>query len=93
MLALAPEVLLAGLFVESVLPVKTTELIHLDPLSVVDLVLGRDVVPALAVLALQSDLDSLLVLRHGFFLLRCFPALRRIDLVAEAGLEPATPRL
>ena len=93
MLAPGPEVLLAGLLVKGVLPLKTAELVHLDPLTVVDLVFGRDVVPALAVLALQRDLDSLLIFRHTFFLLRYFPDIARIDLVAEAGLEPATPRL
>src|SRR5665213_1919564 len=54
----------AGLFVQRVLAVPVAELLHLDPLAVVQLVLRRNVVTALAYFAGQGDLDPLLVLRH-----------------------------
>src|SRR6202163_4813877 len=54
----------AGFFVQRVLAVPAAELGELDPLPVVLLVLGGDVVSALADLAGQSDLHPLLVLRH-----------------------------
>jgi hypothetical protein len=63
---LAQRVLLAGLLVHSVLAVPSTELLHLDALTVIELVLLRDVVASLAVLAGQSHLDPLFVLRHLF---------------------------
>src|SRR3974390_2882357 len=98
---LAPGVggLLAGLLVQRVGPVPAAELLHLDPLAVVQLVLGRDVVPPLAHLAGQGDLDPLLVLRHVPSLpqpgcTRSFSAPRAgPGVVAAAGLEPATTRL
>ena len=65
---------------------------HLDALPVVLLVLRGDVVPALADLAGQGDLDPLLVLRHGLSSRRSRAA-AVLGLVAAAGLEPATPRL
>ena len=68
-------------------------LLHLDPLAVVVLVLGRDVVAVLADLALQGDLDPPLVLRHVgllWLIARCSSA---EIVVAAAGLEPATSRL
>src|ERR1700685_749662 len=82
----------AGLLVEGVLALPAADLLHLDPLAVVDLVLGRDVVPPLADLASQGDLDALLILGHGRFLSSAFvvPPSRA---VAAAGLEPATTRL
>src|SRR5665213_257170 len=55
----------AGLLVERVLAVPAAELLHLDPLTIIDLVLGRDVVTTLADLAGQRDLDPLLVLCHS----------------------------
>ena len=54
---------LAGLLVERVALVPAAVLLHLDALAVVDLALHRDVVPPLAVLARERDLDSLVVLR------------------------------
>ena len=56
---------LSGLLVQGVLAVPAAELLHLDPLAVVDLVLRGDVVTSLALLACQGDLDALLVLCHG----------------------------
>src|SRR5580704_9691550 len=56
---------LSGLLVQRVLAVPAAELLHFDPLAVIDLVLRRDVVTALALLACQGDLDTLLVLCHG----------------------------
>ena len=86
---------LAGLLMERVATIEAAELLHLDTLAVIDLVLGRDVVPTLAVLALKRDLDPLLVLRHFGLLASSYSTLTGIParLVAEAGLEPATPRL
>ena len=55
---------LASFLVEGVLPVKSAVFLHLNALSVVDLVLHRDVVTPLALLAREGDLDSLLVLCH-----------------------------
>ena len=52
---------LSGLAVHRVLVVPAAELLHLDALAVVDARLHRDVVPTLAVLAGQSDLDPLVV--------------------------------
>ncbi len=49
---------------ECVLAVERTKLLHLDPLAVVEFVLRRDVVPALAVLTFQGHLDSFLIFRH-----------------------------
>src|SRR3954467_5809853 len=60
---------LSGLAVEGVHPVPAAVLLHLDALTVVLLVLDRDVVAALALLAGQRDLHSLLVLRHDGSLL------------------------
>src|SRR5207248_393331 len=51
----------AGLAVEGVLVVPPAELLHLDALAVVDARLHRDVVPPLADLAGQRDLQPLLV--------------------------------
>src|SRR5664280_3386572 len=97
---------LAGLLVEGVTSVPRAELLHLDPLTVVHLVLGGDVVAALARLAGQGDLDPLLISCHGDSLVpvagghgsdtdaALVPAARDLgELVAAAGLEPATPRL
>jgi hypothetical protein len=52
------------------LAIPPAELLHLDPLAIVQLVLGGDVVPSLAYLARQRDLHPFLVLRHArsFFL-------------------------
>lgn len=68
-------------------PIPTAVLFHLDTFAVVLLVLGGDVVPALANLAGQDHI-------HPFFTghLRSLFACVGI-LVAAAGLEPATPRL
>ena len=85
---------LPGLLVHGVLAVPTTELLHLDPFPVVQLVLRGDVIPSFALLTGQGDLDALLVLCHGDSLVR--PAISFflvVQLVAAAGLEPATPRL
>src|ERR1700722_11685511 len=85
---------LAGLPVQRVHAVVAAVLLHLDPLTVVVLVLGRDVVAVLADLALQGDLDPPLVLRH-VGLLHSSPAgsTKIVLVVAAAGLEPATSRL
>ena len=56
---------LAGLLVEGVAAVPAAVLLHLDALTVVDLALHRDVVPPLALLAGQRDLDPLVVLGHA----------------------------
>ena len=56
---------LSGLLVQRVLAVPPAELLHLDPLAVVELVLGGDVVPSFALLAGQGDLDALVILCHG----------------------------
>src|SRR3954465_3698593 len=60
---------LSGLAMEGVHPVPAAVLLHLDALTVVLLVLDRDVVATLALLAGQRDLHSLLVLRHDGSLL------------------------
>src|SRR5690242_16642366 len=63
--------LLPGLLVQRVLAVPAAVLLHLDALTVVDLVLHRDVVAPLADLARQGDGDALLTgLGHGGSLLR-----------------------
>jgi hypothetical protein len=77
---------------KSVHAVVVAVLLHLDALTVVVLVFGRDVVAVLADLALQSDLDSSFVLRHVGLLWLIARFLGRI-VVAAAGLEPATSRL
>ena len=51
---------------EGVTAVKPAELVHLDALAVVHLVLRGDVVTTLAVLALESYLHTLFVLRHEY---------------------------
>ena len=83
---------LASFLVGRVTTLPLAILLHLDALAVVDLVLGRDVVPTLAVLALERDLDPLLVLRHVGLLASSSSTLTGgpARLVAEAGLEPAT---
>ena len=48
----------AGLLVDRVLAVPAAVLLELDALAVVDLVLRRDVVAALARLALEGDVDA-----------------------------------
>jgi hypothetical protein len=58
--------------VKGVLPIPAAVLLHLDPLSIVLLIFHGDVVPALANLARQSDLDTLLVLCHGMAPFSCF---------------------
>src|SRR4029077_17030578 len=60
---------LSGLLVEGVSVVPPAVLLHLDPLAVVQLVLGGDVVAALAQLTRQRDLYSLLVLWHELLLI------------------------
>ena len=62
---------LARLLVERVATIEAAKLLHLDPLSVVRLVLRRDVVPALAILALQGHLHSLVIFCHERFLASC----------------------
>ena len=57
--------LLASLLVEGMTTVPRAELLHLDPLAIVHLVLGGDVVPPFARLAGQRDLDALVVSCHG----------------------------
>src|SRR5207344_1873364 len=54
----------ARLLVDRVLAVVVAVLLHLEPLTVVDLRLHRDVVAVLALGALERDLDALVVLRH-----------------------------
>src|SRR4026208_1450780 len=54
---------LSRLPVQRVLAVPAAVLLHLDALAVVDLALHRDVVPPLADLTSQRDLDPLLI-RH-----------------------------
>src|SRR5487761_2232924 len=83
---------LAGLLVQRVTPVVLAVLGHLDALTVVHLVLHRDVVAPLAVLARQGHLDALLVLGHVVSSILLWTIVRRC-LVAAAGVEPATPRL
>jgi hypothetical protein len=53
--------------VEGVAPVPTAEFTHLNALTVVDLVLGSDVVTALALLTGEGHLDALLILCHDLF--------------------------
>ena len=60
----APKGYLAGLFVGRVLAIEATELLHLDALTVIQLVFHGDVVAALAVLACEGHLDSLVIFRH-----------------------------
>src|SRR5438874_1337358 len=79
---------LPGLPVERVATVPAAVLLQFEPLAVVLLVLGGDVVPSLALFTGQRDLDPLLTLCHS--LLRYWFA---ICLVAAGGLEPPTPRL
>src|SRR5439155_7254504 len=55
---------LPRLLVDGVLPVPAAVLLHLDPVAVVLLVLGGDVVAPLADLAGQRDLDSLIAPGH-----------------------------
>src|SRR5215216_854804 len=56
---------LPGLLVDRVATVVGAVLLHLQPLTVVDLRLHRDVVAVLALGALEGDLDPLVVLGHG----------------------------
>ena len=53
---------------DGVLALETAVLAHFNALTVIDLVLGRDVVTTLAVLTLKGDLDPLFVLSHLFLL-------------------------
>src|SRR5262245_30648887 len=74
---------LAGLLVDRVAPVVPAVLLHLDALTVVELVLHRDVVPVLALGALERDLDALLSLGHGMV------SLSLVDLDDPAGAHGA----
>ena len=89
---------LSSFLVRGVLAVPAAELLHLDTLTIIELVLHRDVVPSLALFAGQGHLNPLFVLSHRFLLNQPDTALShlrplRICLVAAAGVEPATPRL
>src|SRR6187402_1452317 len=55
---------LAGLLVDGMPPVVAAVLLHLQPLTIVDLRLHRDVVAVLALGALERDLHPLVVLGH-----------------------------
>src|SRR5207247_6487721 len=66
---------LSRLFVKCMRAVPPAVLLHLDALAVVLLVLHRDVVAPLALLAGQRDLDALLVPCHLFLL--CVSVLSR----------------
>ena len=57
-------VVLARFLVGGVLAVKRAVLLHFEALAVVDLGLHRDVVPSLALGALEGDLHPLVVLCH-----------------------------
>ena len=76
-------------------PLPTAVLLHLDPLTVVLPVLGGYVVAALAALASEGHLYTLLVLCHFSLHLdmRCRRSTPPARLVAAVGLEPTTPRL
>src|SRR5437868_3011440 len=78
----APLAVVPYLPVEGVLAIPPAVLLHLDALAVVLLVLHGDVVAALAVLAGQRDLHSLLTLRHRL-------ALLLVDLGDAAGADGA----
>jgi len=60
--------LLAGLLVRRVTTFPLAVLLHLNTLTIVHLVLHRDVIATLALLAGQNHLDSLFVLSHHFSL-------------------------
>ena len=49
----------------SVRTIPTAVLLHFDSLTIVDSVLGRDVIATLAVFACKSNLDTLFVLCHS----------------------------
>src|SRR3954454_11333242 len=61
----AAEGLSAGLLVDRVAAVVRAILLHLQPLTIVDLRLHRDVVATFALGALEGDLHPLVVLRHS----------------------------
>ncbi len=73
--------------------IPTAKLLHLNSLSIVDLVLSRNVVAALTNFTCQCHLYPLLVLSHCIFSISLFLNLPYPRLVAAAGLEPATTRL
>src|SRR5215471_12961731 len=94
----------AGFAVRLVLAAVRAELLHLQAVRVVTPVLPGDVVPVLAHLAGQRDLRTDIGGGHSGMPfaedVRERPATitddvqaRRLKLVAEAGLEPATQRL
>src|SRR5680860_1338466 len=64
---------LPGLLVDGVAPLEPAVLAHLDPLTIIVLVLDRDVVAPLALGALEGDLHPL-VTRHAYGSTRCAPA-------------------
>ena len=59
---------LASLLVRRVATLPLAVLLHLNTLTIVHLVLHRDVIATLALLAGQGHLDSLFVLSHHFSL-------------------------
>ena len=80
-------------------------LVHLKTIRIITTVLLGDVVTLFALLARQGDLGANVALGHGSAFLRygsCINGLvvqvvplgrTAVELVAEAGLEPATQRL
>jgi hypothetical protein len=74
---------------QRVLPIELAIFLHFDPLAVVVAVLGRDVVAALAHLALQRDLDPSVVLGQRSLLLIAaqWAAARSTIVVAVPGGE------
>ena len=83
---------LAGLLVDGVAAIPRAELLHLDPLTVVHLVLGRDVIPPLARLTGQRDLDALIVSCHGDSLVPTADG-RGSDVIPTLELTALDPRI